>query len=426
MLDRVDSARMDRRMELAREWAGLVKEVRGVPGFLNFQRPLRAPELYEAAVHGPVVAINVSHRRGDALVVASDGVFSLPMNFTTDDVYRVALTYVEAIERHQSRLAALEEAAVAAQVTPTARRYRAYQQAASALVEAEADMELELTSTLAWLWDTIARPVFEACGLGTPIREGQPWPRLWWCPTGLLTLLPLHAAGRHTEAGQSAMDRAVVSYTPSLRALIESRSWERSTAEGAMVHVAMPETPGQSDLPHVGREKQLLTALFGEECTTLSGPAADRTTVRRELSRHRYAHFSCHAAAHSIRPASGGLLLSDGLLAVGEIASDHRHRDFAFLSACKTALGGLLLPDESMTMSSALHYTGYRQVIGTLWSVRDAVAADVAEGVYRGMREGGVFHSDRAATALHRVVRRLRDASPDRPSHWMPFTHTGP
>ncbi|MFF9091304.1 CHAT domain-containing protein [Streptomyces sp. NPDC014991] len=158
----------------------------------------------------------------------------------------------------------------------------------------------------------------------------------------------------------------------------------------------------------------------------LEGPAADRRSVRRELAVHRSVHFSCHATSHPLRPASGGVLLSDGLLTTGEIAADHRHRDFAFLSACKTALGGLLLPDESMTLSAALHYTGYRHVIGTLWSVRDVVAAEVATDVYRDLWQDGVFRPDRAATALHSAVRRLRDASPLEPSHWTPFTHTGP
>ncbi|MFG2775098.1 CHAT domain-containing protein [Streptomyces sp. NPDC048350] len=413
-------------MELARQWVDLVETVRSKPGFSSFQRPLKASELRAAALHGPVVVVNVSERRGDAVVAGPHEIVALPLAVKSEDIRAVALTYVQAIEHHQGCLAALEGAATTAHAKPTAQNFRAYQQATSALIDAETAMERQLTSTLHWLWDTIARPVFDACGLAQPISDGQPWPRLWWCPTGLLSLLPVHAAGRHTEAGQSAMDRAVVSYTPSLRALIESRSWERSPAEAAVVHIAMPETPGQSDLPHVEREEQLLKALFGADCTTLMGSDADRTTVRRELYRHRFAHFSCHATAHSTRPALGGMLLSDGLLSVGEIAADHRHREFAFLSACKTALGGLLLPDESMAMSSALHYTGYRHVIGTIWSVRDAVAADVAEGVYQHMRDGGVVHSARAPTALHQVVRRLRDASPDRPSHWMPFTHTGP
>ncbi|MDO0928907.1 CHAT domain-containing protein [Streptomyces sp. TG1A-8] len=426
MDDRGEPVPADGRMVLARRLAGLLEEVRRLPGLGGFQRPLPATDLRRAAALGPVVTVNVTQRRTDALIVTPDEVSPIPLGFTAGDVRETAYAYVEAVERHQSRLAALEEADAAAQETFNARTCTAYQQAAVALVEAEAVMESALTSTLEWLWEAIGRPVLDACGFREPPGEGRPWPRLWWCPTGLLTLLPLHAAGRHGEAGQSSLDRAVMSYTPSLRVLIESRSWERSTVPGGMLHVALPETPGQRDLPHVEREEELLTALFGADCTTLKGPAADRTSVRRGLAVHRSVHFSCHATSHPLRPASGGALLSDGLLTTGEIAANHRHRDFAFLSACKTALGGLLVPDESMTLSAALHYTGYRHVIGTLWSVRDAVAAEVAEDVYRDLWQDGVFRPDRAAAALHGAVRRLRDASPHEPSHWMSFTHTGP
>jgi len=52
-----------------------------------------------------------------------------------------------------------------------------------------------------------------------------PTPRLWWCPTGPLTILPLHTAGRHRDhrSGQNVLDRVVSSYTPAPRELLESR-----------------------------------------------------------------------------------------------------------------------------------------------------------------------------------------------------------
>ena len=59
---------------------------------------------------------------------------------------------------------------------------------------------------------------------------------MWWCPTGPLTILPIHAAGHHadsvsgtTPTKQSVLDRVVSSYAPTLSALIRARQ-PRSTA----------------------------------------------------------------------------------------------------------------------------------------------------------------------------------------------------
>nr|WP_272918565.1 CHAT domain-containing protein [Streptomyces sp. HUCO-GS316] len=288
-------------------------------------------------------------------------------------------------------------------------------------------MQDVLNITLAWLWDTIVEPVFMACGLAGPPPSGTAWPRLWWCPTGMLTLLPLHAAGRHTEPGHSAMDRAVMSYAPTLRSLLEVRSSAIESPEGRMLFVAMPHTPGQTALPQVRREQHLLGALFGTDgLTTLEGSAASREEVLRALRDHDRVHFSCHATSHATRPAAGGVLLADGLLSVAELAADHQPRAFAFLSACKTGLGGIVLPDEAMALSAALHFTGFRHVIATLWSVEDNAAAEVTEGVYRCLFAGGTFTVEDAALALHRAVLELRARSPERPSIWMAYTHTGP
>ena len=50
---------------------------------------------------------------------------------------------------------------------------------------------------------------------------------------------------------------------------------------------------------------------------------------------------------------------------------------------CKTAISGVELVDEMMTLAVAMHYGGSRHVVGTLWSVYDDTAADVSEHVYR-------------------------------------------
>ena len=101
---------------------------------------------------------------------------------------------------------------------------------------ARRDLEATLSQVLEWLWDTVAEPVLAALGFDDAPEEGQPWPRLWWCPTGLLTLFPLHAAGYHGTAdghARSVLDRVVSSYTPE-----RSRHWPGPTARARR-----PRTP---------------------------------------------------------------------------------------------------------------------------------------------------------------------------------------
>jgi CHAT domain-containing protein len=284
-----------------------------------------------------------------------------------------------------------------------------------------------LASVLRWLWDEIAEPVLIALGFVETPGPAQAWPRLWWCPAGPLTLLPLHAAGYHEEtgAGRTVLDRVVSSYTPTLRALLEARqALETSPDSARLLIVSLPDTPDEVPLSDVIRERDLLTSLFSSCHTLLDGEAATAAAVQEQLPRHRWAHFSCHGGQNLADPSQGGLLLHDHMLTVTDISARQHQGEFAFLSACMTAVGGVNLPDEAITLAVALHYTGYRQVIGTRWSVYDETAADVAEAVYGDLTSTGRFQPDRAAHALHKAIRHLRDAERLPAGDWSPFTHT--
>jgi len=295
-------------------------------------------------------------------------------------------------------------------------------------------MDQAITATLEWLWDAIAQPVLTELGHDHVHGIGQDWPRLWWCPTGPLAVLPLHAAGYHDSdhkhRGRSVLDRAVSSYTPTLRALVRAHSAHprpvSTRADGQMLIVALRHTPGQPELPSVDRERDLLVRLFPSRHALREGTAATRQAVRSELNRHAWAHLSCHGDQYLDDPSRGCLVLYDGMLTVIDLTADKHPGEFVFLSACKTAIGGILILDEAITLAAVLQYAGWRHVIATLWSVMDVAAADVAEDVYSQLADGGELHPQHAAKALHHAIRRQRNATPDRPSRWVPFLHHGP
>jgi hypothetical protein len=394
----------DRRLALARQFDALLGQARRLPGMGSLLHTPDPRELYPAVAGGAFVMVNVSRFRCDAIVVTERGAEVVPLpDLTHDDV-------VGRARRHLASIRA---------VAPGAGGEAGF-------LDAVIAREEELAGTLAWLWDTIAAPVLTAIGCARPRPAGVPLPRVWWCPTGLLRMLPLHAAGRHdSPAGEpTALDLVVSSYAPSLRTLAQARDPHRRRDPGRHLVVAAPEVPGLPVLGHAAEEADLLGALLPG--TLLSGAAATRSAVLAALAAHPSVHFSCHGRQNLADPATGGIALTDGVLTVADLtAGESAGGEFAFLSACDTAVGGVAVPDESITLAAALHHLGYRRVVGTLWPTLDSAAARVVGQVYGHLTTGGGFHPEHAADALHDAVRQLRESAPATPSAWASFVHVG-
>ncbi|WP_228989012.1 CHAT domain-containing protein [Streptomyces sp. DH8] len=408
------------RLALARRWERLLDEIRALPGLDGFLRPPSVPELVASAEGGPVVVVNVSGFRCDALVVtAGAGIDVVPLpGLTLRDAEARAAEFVEGIDT-------------------------AYGESG---VEEAVAMMRRLSRTLGWLWDTVAAPVLDHLGLDSVPGDGEPWPRLWWCPTGQLSFLPLHAAGRGgADSGEWVLDRAVSSYTPTVRALARARdrlaSDERDgrasagregPASGrrgrpAPLVVALDETPGAAPLPGAAREAALLGELFPGG-RLLAGPEATVEAVGRALEAHAWVHFSCHGVSEPLDPSRSGLVLYDGRLTVSDAAAQRPGSpELAVLSACSAARGGIRLPDEAVQLASSFQLAGYPHVIGTLWPVADKLATRLTEEFYTALAAG----LDRGrpidpATALHHPVRALRDRYAQAPHLWAAHIHTGP
>ena len=194
------------RRRKAREWDDVVIQVRMLEGFEHFLVATPYSELAAAAAKGPVVIVNASSHGCHALAVDLDAAQPRVVNLPD-------LTLDAAIHRANLLLAALAHAA-----SPR-RPFREREQDRHAVLD-----------ILAWLWDVVAEPVLTALGHTSKPAAGDIWPRVWWCPTGPLTVLPLHAAGHHprlrtTVAGSAdcVLNRVISSYTPTLSALARAR-----------------------------------------------------------------------------------------------------------------------------------------------------------------------------------------------------------
>jgi tetratricopeptide (TPR) repeat protein len=424
----------------AREHEAIVAEIRRLPGFASFLLPPRSADLLRAAARGAVVLVNVSDIRCDALLVTSAGVTAVRLPDLSLESARDRLAqFLIAVGTLMNR------------GTP-----------ADDLDSAEAAVR----GVLSWLWTAIAAPVLAELRPAKPASEDGPWDRIWWCPSGLLSFLPLHAAGDHEtcfdETPRTVLDRVISSYTPTLRALLharrpaESGTADSSTAErgvterGAVARgatrsgtagdgadrlllVAMPQTPGFADLPGTPAEAESLQARFAPRFLALTGEGtagqqgATYDSVSAALPGYPLAHFACHAASRLDNPSASFLVLKDYAdrpLTVLSIEQLHLDRaELAFLSACSTARTGLRLPDESINLASAFQLAGFRRVIATLWPVDDRIAVRLADRFYQNLQAAGT--ADSAAAALHRAVRRLRRTHVDQPSMWAAHIHSG-
>lgn len=281
--------------------------------------------------------------------------------------------------------------------------------------------------TLRWMWDHIAEPVLGALGLDHRLAPGEPLPRLWWVPTGALGLLPLHAAGHHTDGtGRTVLDRVVSSYTPTLAALRDlPAAAPRSPARTPKVlAIGIARTEGMRDLPGTAAELAAVQALFPQS-TILADEFAQRGLVVDRLRDSEWVHLACHAVSDPEQPSASHLMLSDGPLSVSDIAALSAEDAYlAYLSACSSARGSSRLPDEALHLSAAFHTGGYRHVIGSLWSIVDDVAVGLAEAFYT--RMAAAPWTVEPARALHAATRELRDRYGGRsPLLWAAYIHTG-
>ena len=416
----------NRQRELARQWDDLIRQVRNLPGLESFLAATPFSRLREASSGGPVVVVNISNRRCDALVITAVGVrLCILPGLTADECTRRANTLLETLYTP----AVWDEAA-------QLNRIRV------------------LFSTLSWLWDTICSPVLEDLQNHHDLqgdlttRDGV-MPRLWWCPTGPLTVLPLHAAGRYADPDGKYLSRAAVSsYTPTVETLLRSRERAKTDTNTRILAVGMPTTPAFGDLqfhdlPAAPRELARLTeALPDVSVKVLRSPTRDelsngtfgkeetqpsRDGVMRALPLRSWVHFACHGVQDLWDPSHGAVYLTDGPLTVLQLAAEQLPAaELAFLSACQTAVGGVRLPDETIHLAAAVQFAGYRHVIATAWSISDDHAPEVAKDTYTELAATGGLDASRAAIAIHRAVEALRAREPSRPDLWAPYLHIGP
>jgi CHAT domain-containing protein len=227
-------------------------------------------------------------------------------------------------------------------------------------------------------------------------------------PCGLFAFLPLHAAWSGEGADRVyAVDLAAFRYAPSASVLGASRRTAAAVKPDALLAVAEPSPVQEAGpLPGAEGEVERIAALF-EHKTVLAHSQATHEAVLEMLPKAKVAHFACHGGTDWQEPLRSSLLMAHNEpLPVADLLGLRLDgARLAALSACETAIVGSGLPDEVVSLSSALLQAGFAGVIASMWSVFDLSTALLMPRVYQLWIQDGVAPHQ----ALRQAVKWLRE-----------------
>lgn len=134
--DRNSTSRARQRHKASNDFDTLLVEIRKQEGFDDFLLAPNEGSMRAAASHGPIIIINVSDHRCDAILVEQRQIRSLAL-----------------LNLHRMDIEKKKE-----------------------------EYSLGNPRILEWLWDVIAKPILDALGFVQP-PLGNNWPHIWWIPT---------------------------------------------------------------------------------------------------------------------------------------------------------------------------------------------------------------------------------------------------
>jgi tetratricopeptide (TPR) repeat protein len=387
MTKRIDYDAKRQTLKLLEELDIVEQRIRSIPGFRNFQRSPSGEQCMQMASEGPIVYFNVTELRSDVILITSSSISSMSL----PDLKHSDLTSNVKLLLGRNRVTS------------------------SSYLGSKAERNKLLLPLLQWLWNVAVKPVLGKLGLLVPRKPGRPTPRVCWVASGVMGIMPFHAAGTHTaNSTENTISCVASTYITTLKAFAQAleavKTQPKRDADRALI-VAMPTTPG----------KKPIAAMEEAACLTI-------------------VHFACHGISSLANPSEGGLLLGQE----GDEAAQHLNiaelstmrlgnGHLVYLSACSTAENlAEDLMDEVIHTASGFQLLGFPHVIGTLWEAGNKEAVQVAEVFYDhwlGAAPSAVAYS------LHEAVLKLRDggvpgirrtADPrQNVLSWAPFIHIG-
>ncbi|KAF8752340.1 TPR-like protein [Rhizoctonia solani] len=301
---------------LAVSYERLLTQIRTLDGFEDFLLPMKSDRLIDAARSGPVIVINCSERCCDALVV-------IPGQVTISHVHLPNFTKKKAQEARDKMEASLWN--------------KNLRERGVRLIPVQGYKD-GFASVLLDLWTDIVRPVLDFLGyIESLLANDRDLPHVTWCPTGVLSFLPLHAAGDYGQPGCRVFNYVVSSYIPTLTTLLASPPSTISSTPRVLA-IGQANTPKHTPLPGTTTELELIKAHTQSkgEYSQLIDSQATTAAVLDAMDEHDWVHLACHAHQNVTNATKSGFFLHDGTLDLAAInRRSFRNKGLAFLSLVK-------------------------------------------------------------------------------------------
>ncbi|KAG1847654.1 hypothetical protein DFJ58DRAFT_730067 [Suillus subalutaceus] len=220
-------------------------------------------------------------------------------------------------------------------------------------------------------------------------------PRIWLCPTAAFTSIPLHAANPFADRSKEPCmgDLYICSYTPTLSTLIKSRRMKKKCVP-----------------PSFDKVNQVQGKARRYWLSTASSSLSISSSLRRRII-PLFLATQPHEQQAGSTYNSHFVMRDEHLTLLDIMDKDISHAEFAFLSACHTAVGDEETPDE------VIHQCG-----GRLMPSQNTSKLSY-KYMSKDLEDGGVMDCTKAAWALDCATHAVKTKVPL--EQWMVFIHIG-
>lgn len=191
--------------------------------------------------------------------------------------------------------------------------------------------------------------------------------------------------------------------------------------------------PRLERLPLTRAEAEVIAEVAGGRQLSLALDFEASRERFAELLRDRFSiiHFGTHGLLNTEHPELSGLAFSmldergaarDGFLRAHEIYALRLDAELVVLSACQTALGKEVRGEGLVGLASGFMYAGARNVVASLWNVRDAATSHLMREFYRGLLQQRLTPQAALRAAQNSMRQNPRWSAP---YYWAGFTVQG-